>query len=230
MSPVGVPNKTKEEEDMEIQKIKNSPFTFRMMASAAMTFWSNGLTHGSVIRAFPEKKGRSLVEGYIQKRLPNITDEVEQNALTDYLYYNAKLPGSGEYCLNKLLKPMAVAYKPLLHRIPKLQIKDITILYGEKDWMDPTGGADVVELCNSMKENGVKVTPNVNVNIVKNVGHLLMLENWEEFNNAVMQSATNVQQSQQSSSLSSSIDNMNAEKVDLCVEKQKQQSEVVAIE
>jgi len=229
LSPVGVPDKTKEEEDMDIQKIKNSPFSFRMLASTAMTLWSNGITPGSFIRAFPESRGRSLVEGYIQKRLPNIIDEDEQNAIINYLYYNAKLPGSGEYCLNKLLKPMAIAYKPLLHRIPKLKVKDITILYGEKDWMDPTGGKDVIDLCNSMKENGVNVTPNVNVNIVKDAGHLLMLENWKEFNNAVIQSVTNVQHEQQVQSSFINDNHMNAEKADV-EQQQQQQSEVIAIE
>lgn len=189
LSPVGVPSKSKEEEKMDIQKIKASPWSFRMLASTAMTFWANGITPGSFIRAFPERKGWGLVQSYIHKRLPNISDEKEQNALVDYLYHTAKLPGSGEYCLNKLLKPMAHAYKPLLPRIPKLKLKDITFLYGEKDWMDPQGGLDVIDLCESMRGNGVH-TPNVTLDVVEGAGHLLMLENWAGFNRALIRAVT----------------------------------------
>jgi len=201
LSPVGVAHKTAQEEEEDLQKIKQAPFSFRFLASTAMTFWANGITPGSFIRTFPESTGRKLVEGYVQKRLPAITDDVEQQALTDYVFHNSKLPGSGDYSLKVLLKPMAHAYKPLIRRIPKLKVSQIAILYGERDWMDPQAGIDVQKICNQDTSSS---TPNVTVMTVSNCGHLLMLENWQEFNQAVVQ-AVNVMQQASSSANSSSI-------------------------
>lgn len=105
--------------------------------------------------------------------------------MTDYLFHNAKLPGSGDYSLNVLLKPMAYAYKPLIQRIPKLKLNHIAILYGEHDWMDPQGGLDVQRICN--EQDNCTTMPKIDIMIVPSAGHLLMLENWQDFNHAVIQ-------------------------------------------
>jgi hypothetical protein len=113
-----------------------------------------------------------------------------------FQYTNLTLPGSGEHSLNRLLKPIAIARKPTLTRIPKLHISHITFIYGQYDWMDINGGLQVQQLCENVAHRRItditttttakNIQPQVDVLLVHNSGHLPMLENWEEFNNAIL--------------------------------------------
>ena len=103
-----------------------------------------------------------MVQRYVESRLPTITCPDERKHLTDYLYTNAMLPGSGEYCLNKILKPTAFAHKPTLHRIPLLKVKNVAFIHGQRDWMDPTGGVQTMKKCNKLRiEKGKEAAPYV---------------------------------------------------------------------
>jgi hypothetical protein len=86
---------------------------------------------------------------------------------------------------------MATARKPTVFRIPNLKVPHITFIYGEHDWMDLNGGLDVQRICDEKKNdsNINQPPPEVDVLVVKSAGHLLMLENWEEFNNAILYAA-----------------------------------------
>eukprot|EP00560_Eucampia_antarctica_P009635 CAMPEP_0197829064 /NCGR_PEP_ID=MMETSP1437-20131217/5534_1 /TAXON_ID=49252 ORGANISM="Eucampia antarctica, Strain CCMP1452" /NCGR_SAMPLE_ID=MMETSP1437 /ASSEMBLY_ACC=CAM_ASM_001096 /LENGTH=422 /DNA_ID=CAMNT_0043430541 /DNA_START=65 /DNA_END=1333 /DNA_ORIENTATION=- len=183
LSPVGVPDHEPDPEVREKLSLK-----FRFMLGLAESLWNYGTTPSSFVRSLPESVGRPLVAGYIERRLPAITDLEERNALTDYLYTNAILPGSGEYCLNRILSPMAFAKKPLVYRIPDLKVKKISFVYGQNDWMDSSGGLEVQKLCEEKQAKGEEA-PIVEVLGVRYAGHLLMLENSEEFNSAVVLSA-----------------------------------------
>lgn len=108
--------------------------------------------------------------------------------LGDYLFHSAMLPGSGEFCLNRILKPGAYARKPTVNRIPKLDVENVSFIYGQYDWMDPMGGLEVQRRCNEMREVGAK-TPKVDVQGVRHAGHMLMIENWEETNSAIILAA-----------------------------------------
>lgn len=184
MSPAGVPVGP-DEKELDDQR-KGLPLRFRFMIGLASHLWTAGHTPSSFVRSLPEKSGRKMVGGYVEKRLPAISCPEERSALTEYLYTNAALPGSGEYCLNKILKPMAFAKRPIMHRIPALQVSDISFIYGQQDWMDPSAGLEVQRICNEESEKGGTNPPRVQVFGVKNAGHLLMLENYAEFNSAVI--------------------------------------------
>ena len=161
--------------------------------------WEYGYTPGSVMRTLPEHRGRALVEGYVRQRLPSIDKEDERSVLAEYMYTGAILPGSGEYALNKLLGPGAIAKQPGLHRIPHLAIAYISFLYGVHDWMDVKGGLDVQTICNKNREHQQNTTnntpnnivPNIDVYQVRDAGHLLMLENSVGFNSAVIYACSN---------------------------------------
>jgi hypothetical protein len=120
--------------------------------------------------------------------------------LTEYLYTNAALPGSGEDCLNKLLALFAFVKRPALNRISsKVNVKNVTFVYGQNDWMDALAGIETKRICNQMRKEGKHDAPIVWVLGVKDAGHLLMLENWEEFNSAVVHAAGDAQNLPQSS-------------------------------
>jgi len=204
LSPVGVPNPpTPEERAEKLSKFLTS-YSRILLHTIFLQFWANGYTPGSVMRILPESRGRQLVEGYVDRRLPSITDPDEQTILSEYMYTGSILPPSGEYCLGRLLDTGAIARKPCLHRIPKLQVKHVSFLYGVNDWMDVQGGLDVQRMCRQQQQQqqqqqqgndnnnnnagggGGVIVPEIDVYQVKDAGHLLMLENSKGFNAAVI--------------------------------------------
>jgi len=196
LSPAGVPDITPERREEQKARFYNS-VPRKLVYGFFAGLWENGYTPGSVMRAIPESQGRYLVEGYVDKRLPSIRDPEEQAILAEYMYTGSILPGSGEYGLSRLLNPGAYAKKPLLHRIPKLGVRKISFLYGEKDWMDIEGGLDVQTICKEKREGintnrnatATSSVPEINVYQVRDAGHLLMLENSSAFNAALMVAA-----------------------------------------
>jgi len=202
LSPVGVPDPTPEERAQQQLKFRSTSYSRLILYKMFRTFYDNGYTPGSVMRLLPESRGRQLVDGYVNGRLPAITDPDEQTILSEYMYTGSILPPSGEFCLGQLLGPGVIAHKPCLHRIPKLQVKHVSFLYGINDWMDVQGGLDVQRMCRQQQQvqqhqgndndnnntDGVSVVivPEVDVYQVKDAGHLLMLENSKGFNAAVI--------------------------------------------
>ena len=146
-----------------------------------------------------------MVEGYIARRLPAITCPEEQKHLGEYLYQNSMLLGSGEYCLTDILNAGAFAKMPLQHRIPNLQSNNkdgiqVHMVYGQNDWMNWRGGIEVQRACHkkrmeweqgqaNVSAQGDGPPPKVFVHGVKDAGHLLMLDNYREFNTAVIAAA-----------------------------------------
>ena len=180
LSPVGV-------QEMADPASGNSRSTVQKVAyGVAKSFFDNGWTPGALIRTVGEWKGRIGVERYVDNRLPVVKCPQERTALIGYLYNNAVLPPSGEGCLNRLLLPGTYAINPVCHRIPKLKVDDVVFIYGEKDWMDPRAGLDVERNCRQRRAEGDLDVPNVTVHAVRNAGHLLMIENWEGLNAAVV--------------------------------------------
>jgi cardiolipin-specific phospholipase len=184
-----------------------------MFLSLYTTMFENGTTPCSVFRALPKKKARQYIESYVKNRLPAITNPEEQSAVADYLFYNAILPGSAEFCVNRILNPTVLAKKPLVNRIPNLKIPSVAFLYGEfhilselslrglqcsnltqtlltgsSDWMECSGGLDTQSACEAQHRRG-HASPSVDVYSVRHAGHLLMLDNWQEFNAGVVISA-----------------------------------------
>jgi len=162
------------------------PIVAQVAKRVAQSFFDSGWTPGAVIRTITKSQGLMGVESYVDKRMPGVTCPEERSALIDYLYYNAVLPPSGECCLNRLLLPGAYAVRPLCDRIPRLRVSEVVLLYGEKDWMDPAAGMAVERHCRSCRAAGHLDVPDVSVRAVRNSGHLLMIENWEGFNAAVV--------------------------------------------
>jgi len=189
LSPAGVPEESLD--DLKV-KIKGYSYTRQLVYGLFGGLWQGGYTPGSVMRRIPESRGRYLVEGYVKKRLPSIRDPEEQDVLSDYMYLGSILPGSGEYGLSRLLDPGAIAKKPCLHRVPNLDVRKVTFLYGVMDWMDVRGGVDVRSICRDSitnKNSSGNTYPEVEVYQVPDAGHLLMLENASAFNAAMVLAA-----------------------------------------
>jgi len=197
ISPVGIPEETADDHQRRTKKYLSS-LRARLFYGLYTGLFERHYTAGGLLRTVSESRGRGWIANYVTRRLPAISDPDEQQALTDYLYHNNTLPGSGEYCLAKLLKPSVFGRRPLEHRIPQLLqrqdgttgLKSCTFLYGESDWMDASGGLRVqTAAAQQQPPQSSAAASAVNVYQVSQAGHLLMLDNAREFNHGVVMAA-----------------------------------------
>lgn len=179
LSPVGVPK-----EDLEeiAEKRKRHSWTFRAVGFIFRNLFA-GVSPGDMMRSMPSKFVRQKCLDYVTGRIPDITNQSEQVALADYLYFNNMHTSSGERLLPLFLTQNAFAKDPLIHRIPQLRIPQCTFLYGSQDWMDIQGGKDVQEMCRRAGDG-----PRIHVGTVPKAGHLLMLDNPSEVNKHIIES------------------------------------------
>jgi cardiolipin-specific phospholipase len=187
LSPAGVQEESKDIREKREARMGSS-FQSRAMAFCFVSLFERSHTVGGILRMLPSTRSHGMIHQYITRRLPAISESDEQLAVADYLYFNSVLPGSGEYCVNRLLTPFTYGIKPTQHRIPNLRVSSVSFLYGSHDWMDAAGGLQVQLATEEMQGRGERA-PKVEVFRVNQAGHLLMLENWEEFNNGVVLSA-----------------------------------------
>jgi pimeloyl-ACP methyl ester carboxylesterase len=195
LSPVGVPVASSAE--MRQKRLGAQSFSYRI-AWGLYEWVFRWCTPGDILRLLPESVGRYRLQQYVERRLPAIDQKEEQSLLAEYLYHNGTLPGSGEYCLPHLLTASVFGKRPLVDRIPHLPIAACHFFYGEHDWMDVGAALDVQERCryhhrlSGPANDGTTATtatttvpPKVTVHQVRHAGHLLMLDNPEEFNNGL---------------------------------------------
>lgn len=203
LSPVGVPEPHPDDD----AKFKTFPLHIRAMFTTVRYLFNRGITPGYFLRSLSYARSKAMVEGYIARRLPAITCPEEQRHLGEYLYQNSMLPGSGECCLTDILHANAFAKIPLAHRITALRSEDaggmeVHMVYGQRDWMDWRGGIAAQRACHARREaweqrgrpgvaadGGGGPPPRVRVHGVRDAGHLLMLDNYREFNAALIVAA-----------------------------------------
>jgi len=177
LSPAGV---TREDEDEIQEMLDQMSWTQRTALAGVRYLYQAGVTPASASRKLPASRSKSMVESYVERRLPMITDPDEQQALCDYLHSMAMIPGFGEDMLNRFLKTSTHGVHPTVDRIPKLQVPKVSFLYGDRDWMDIHGGIEVYQQATT--KNG----PHVQVYQLQDAGHLLMLDNWRGFHAGVV--------------------------------------------
>jgi cardiolipin-specific phospholipase len=187
LSPAGVSEESCDIREKREARIGSSLWS-RAMTFCFVFLFERSHTCGGILRMLPYTRSHGMIHRYITRRLPAISESDEQLAVADYLYCNSVLPGSGEYCVNRLLTPFTFGIKPTQHRIPNLRVPSVSFLYGSHDWMDVAGGLEVQLATEEMQDRGERA-PTVEVYRVNQAGHLLMLDNWQEFNNGVVLSA-----------------------------------------
>ena len=95
LSPFGVQNSLDPASRRRLDRFR-STWTGQVIITIFQMFF-NYTTPGGVIRSFTEFRGSLLARSYVARRLPQISNVEESEALADYLYFNAKLPPSGEF-------------------------------------------------------------------------------------------------------------------------------------
>ena len=186
LSPAGVPNENEEflKRREQFRQRMTSSWSGKAIFAMLPTLFDGGYTPCSVLRSVPESTGLGWVQGYVQRRLPAIATEEEQTTIANYLYHNATLPGSAEYALNRVLRMDVMGRKPLESRICHLKVPQVTLLYGDNDWMDSSGGLAAERACRH--QDAPTTAPQVDVLEVPKAGHLLMLDNWAAVNSGII--------------------------------------------
>ncbi|KAL3418405.1 hypothetical protein PVAG01_10121 [Phlyctema vagabunda] len=169
--------------------------------------WDANISPFSVVR-WTGPLGPRFVSGWTSRRFSHLPNN-ESEALHNYAYSLFRQRGSGEYALAYILAPGAFARSPLIRRIhgvgrqPIIPDSDgaqgskketgypVVLMYGEKDWMDIAGGYAAEQKLKEEKARALKAATeeekkkengSAKVVIIKNAGHHLYLEGWEEFN------------------------------------------------
>ncbi|KAG7352730.1 alpha/beta fold family hydrolase [Nitzschia inconspicua] len=187
LSPVGVPDDNDPAVKERIQRYQSSWRTRTFLGVFQTLFHMTN--PAEVLRLLSTERSYGMAQNYVTRRLPEISDPEESRTVADYLYYNAVLPGSGEYFLHSVLNSRILAKKPLISRIPNLKVGSVSFLYGSTDWMDITGGLNTQRLCETLRDAHAGSAPDVNVYMVPHAGHLLMLQNPQVTNTGMIHAA-----------------------------------------
>eukprot|EP00041_Stephanoeca_diplocostata_P032771 m.1059414 g.1059414 ORF g.1059414 m.1059414 type:complete len:445 (+) comp24209_c0_seq14:315-1649(+) len=159
----GIPEPPKDLHD----KRKNLPLLWR----AALGFWDSGTSPFSVMKYGP---GRFLLGKYVANRFADHA-WLDKDDFREYLYNNWTTgnPSAGGYGHNTLMMAGAYARNPLEHRLPRLKVDHVSLIYGETDWMNPENGFRVRDAMKADKS----CTTRLDVAIVTNAGHTCVIDN-----------------------------------------------------
>ncbi|OJJ47711.1 hypothetical protein ASPZODRAFT_63375 [Penicilliopsis zonata CBS 506.65] len=166
--------------------------------------WDANISPFSIVR-WSGPLGPRLVSGWTSRRFSHLPAD-EAKALHDYSYSIFRMRGSGEYALAYILAPGAFARSPLIRRIQGVGRQrengiPIVFMYGDHDWMDVNGGyasqAKLEEekqrvLQNATLEEREADNGSSKVIVIKNAGHHVYLDGWEEFNQVMLEEMEDV--------------------------------------
>ncbi|EJD52315.1 alpha/beta-hydrolase [Auricularia subglabra TFB-10046 SS5] len=148
-----------------------------MLRRVGLYLWEEGFSPFQVVRT-AGMWGPMLVGKYSSRRFIGLTEE-ETREMNEYIFNITVAKGSSEYCISHILAPGAHARRPLVDRVDKLKIP-VTFVYGDHDWMDPTGGTESVKALNAAGNQDAKMY------IIPNAGHHVYLDNPRAVNDLIV--------------------------------------------
>lgn len=119
----------------------------RFSALVYKTLFQAGIVNGYGLRKLPKRVARWWVGRDVRRHFISANRE-EQEALAEYLYCTAMMPGSGEYTFHRIFRPCLYARNPTQHRIPKLGVNHVAIVHGASDWVDKRGSLQLIKTHN----------------------------------------------------------------------------------
>ncbi|KAJ2850743.1 hypothetical protein IWW36_001638 [Coemansia brasiliensis] len=136
----------------------------------AMGLWERNFAPQWIVRS-AGPFGRRLIDWYVNRF--EWLSETQRTALAAYAHQISVLPGSSESALGDILKPGAFARRPLVQRLDAIAVPTV-FMYGANDWVDFTGGQQVIR----------RIAGRVATRLfrIPEAGHNLHLENPTDFN------------------------------------------------
>jgi pimeloyl-ACP methyl ester carboxylesterase len=130
--------------------------------------------------------GRSLMAHFRSDLVLKFREAPNPEMFINYIYHlNNQLPAPGEDAFQMLKIPFAWAKLPLIERFENLDEKlPVSFIIGDRTWL-PESEESVIKL----KEKHPKRT--INLKIVNNAGHHVMLDNFKQFNYEMEQISRN---------------------------------------
>ncbi|AMD18884.1 HBL018Wp [Eremothecium sinecaudum] len=160
--------------------------------------WDRNVSPFSLIRN-SGRWGSKIASAWSYRRFGRLLDDgtelgaTQFEALHRYSYAIFNRPGSGEYMLSFVLQCGANPRHPLLTRFFSEQPSeeytadcDWLWLYGDRDWMDYHGGELASKFINEHKKNSS------DIKVVPDAGHHLYFDNYEYFNELLVNEMRNV--------------------------------------
>lgn len=173
ISPVGIPSTTH-------SAPMSLPWRLRLLDMA----WNN-TSPQQIVRGMGPR-GPLVVERILRQRFGDRWNDTETRLLAEYLYHITVAPGSGEYAMNVLLKPVLVGDRPgvyarePLDKLLKTLEMPVDLMFGDKDWINhPT----IPGIVDSLRGHGVNAT----MHIIPQAGHHLYLDNTDYFHSVMRQ-------------------------------------------
>jgi len=160
------------EEEQRAEKKKES-FRRRLLTH----LWEEGWSPFQVVRS-SLFLGPMLVGKYSSRRFGSLNED-ETRDMHDYIMNITLAKGSGEYCISHILAPGAYARMPLVDRISALKIP-ISFVYGDHDWMDPSGGVSSIDNLKAAGNDSARMF------IVPRAGHHVYLDNAKAVNKLLL--------------------------------------------
>lgn len=181
LSPAGISNPPREDLTIPSSEL---PRAMRLVDVA----WSQNITPGQLIRAFG-RRGPRVVHDVVRRRFGSSRwDDEDARLISSYLYHITAAPGSGEYAMNSLLRPIVsretgagiFARKPLTEILGDSSVDNLsrifpqtTIIFGDNDWLYQKSLTD--SAVDSMKASGFDVR--LYKPLLPRAGHHLYLDN-----------------------------------------------------
>jgi cardiolipin-specific phospholipase len=160
------------EEEQRVEKKKES-----LRRKLFTHLWEGGWSPFQLVRS-SLFWGPMLVGKYSSRRFGALNED-ETRDMHDYIMNITLAKGSGEYCISHILAPGAYARMPLVDRISALKMP-ISFVYGEHDWMDPSGGVSSID---NLKAAG---NERAFMFIVPRAGHHVYLDNAKAVNKLLL--------------------------------------------
>lgn len=173
-SPVGVPRRP-------LNKFPppSAPWMKRLVFWACFALWDRHWTPQVVIRHAPtERIGRMLAGRLMAPRFPAGV-QATRDAIVEYFYQTCVAPASAEHSLSTVLESGAYARRPLVDKLPKVQVP-VRFLYGDRDWMDWKGAEAV----------GKTMKVETGIDRLDDAGHHLYYDNPDQFCRFVIDACT----------------------------------------
>ncbi|KAJ2832477.1 hypothetical protein GGI24_001215 [Coemansia furcata] len=141
-----------------------------LLFRTAMNLWDRNYTPQWVVRT-SGPFSRRLIDWYIG-RFSLLTDE-QRRGMAAYSHQIAMLPESSASALGDILRPGAFARRPLVGRLSAVSVPT-TFMYGSHDWVEHTGGLEIIR----------RIAGRVKTNLyrVPNAGHNMHIDNPKDFN------------------------------------------------
>jgi len=142
-------------------------------------FWEAGVTPQMVFRVLPGRIVPRFVRWYVLARWQGggPLDERTVHLVSTYATGVVLMRGCSDSCLSRILRPFGMARTPIGPVVEGLKDTPVTFIYGERDWMTPANGVEVVA---RMKAAGRK---DAEAHVLPNAAHYPFIDQPVMFDN-----------------------------------------------